>query len=158
MSTRRAAQAQSRKRKVNEVVTGIVSNNETGSNADTCCLGKNWIVCEYTTRTADVFPYDDSYEPITNVPIVSGTTAYTNDEGWCSRWGTNLMKTFIMGTSSTIALLIPIRSDIIIFTTGITHTIRKDLCQYKFQVSWTFHSRQKEPKSSSKPERQQMRN
>ena len=62
-------------------MTGIVSNNETDSNADTCCLGKNWIVLDYTMRTADVFPYDDSYDPITNVPIVSGATAYTDMDG-----------------------------------------------------------------------------
>mgnify|MGYP003326537431 FL=1 len=82
MSRRRAGQAQSKKRKINEVDVSIsIANNETDSNADTCCLGKNWIVCEYTTRTADVFPYNDSYEPITNVPIVTAATAYTDNEG-----------------------------------------------------------------------------
>ena len=33
---------------------------------------------EYTTRTADVYPYDNSYEPLTNVPIVTGATAWTD--------------------------------------------------------------------------------
>ena len=156
MSTRRAAQAQSRKRKVNEVVTGIVSNNETDSNADTCCLGKNWIVCEYTTRTADVFPYDDSYEPITNVPIVSGATAYTNDEG----------ETFILvinedlyyGDKLDHSLINPnqVRHNHIHYWDNPYDKERP--LSIQFQVSWTFHSRQKEPKSSSKPERQQMRN
>ena len=55
--------------------------NETDSNADTCCLGKNWIVYNYTTRSADVYPYNDSYEPIKDVPIVTGASAYTNTQG-----------------------------------------------------------------------------
>ena len=55
--------------------------NETDSNADTCCLGKNWIVYNYTTRSADVYPYNDSYEPIKDVPIVIGASAYTNTQG-----------------------------------------------------------------------------
>ena len=29
-------------------------------------------------RTADVYPYDKAYKPITNVPIVAGATAYDN--------------------------------------------------------------------------------
>ena len=32
----------------------------------------------YTRRTADVYPYDDSYEPLTNVPIITAATAWTN--------------------------------------------------------------------------------
>ena len=31
---------------------------------------------QITNRTADVFPYNDNYQPVTNVPIVSGATAY----------------------------------------------------------------------------------
>lgn len=73
-------ESHSKRRRINEVDSGITSNNESDSNADTCCLGKNWIVCEYTTRSADVFPYDDSYEPTKNVPIVSGATAYTTED------------------------------------------------------------------------------
>lgn len=131
------------------MVTGIVSNNETDSNADTCCL-------EYTTRTADVFPYDDSYEPITNVPIVSGATAYTNDEG----------ETFILvinedlyyGDKLDHSLINPnqVRHNHIHYWDNPYDKERP--LSIQFQVSWTFHSRQKEPKSSSKPERQQMRN
>ena len=55
--------------------------NETDSNADTCCLGCNWTVYNYITRSADVYPYDSSYEPIKDVPIVSGATAYTDTSG-----------------------------------------------------------------------------
>ena len=35
----------------------------------------------YTSRTADVYPYDESYTPITNVPIVSGATTYHHPNG-----------------------------------------------------------------------------
>ncbi len=71
-------------RKVAAVTTGhqdepqpnVVASNECDSNADTCCLGKNFVIKEYTTRTADVYPYDKSYAPMQNVPIVTGDTAY----------------------------------------------------------------------------------
>ena len=52
--------------------------NESDSNADTCCLGKNWIVYNYTSRTADVYPYDQAYKPAKDVPIVTGASAYTD--------------------------------------------------------------------------------
>ena len=50
--------------------------NECDTNADTCCLGKNFVVLQATFRTADVYAYDTSIKPIENVPIVSGATAY----------------------------------------------------------------------------------
>ncbi|KAI2500086.1 Reverse transcriptase (RNA-dependent DNA polymerase) [Fragilaria crotonensis] len=50
--------------------------NECDSNADTCCLGKNFVVLHSTFRTADVYSYDFSMVPIENVPIVSAATAY----------------------------------------------------------------------------------
>ena len=52
------------------------ANNELDTNADTCCLGTNFIVLAYTTRMADVYAYDESIQPIENVPIVSGATAF----------------------------------------------------------------------------------
>ena len=54
--------------------------NECDSNADTCCAGTNFVVLQHTSRSADVYPYDSSYQPITNVPIVSAATAWTNPE------------------------------------------------------------------------------
>ena len=50
--------------------------NECDTDADTCCLGKNFIIWKSTRREADVYAYDKSYKPITNVPIVTGATAY----------------------------------------------------------------------------------
>ncbi|KAI2499334.1 Reverse transcriptase (RNA-dependent DNA polymerase) [Fragilaria crotonensis] len=51
---------------------------ELDSHADTVVLGSNAIIMSYTTRECDVSPYADSYEPIRNVPIVSGATAVTS--------------------------------------------------------------------------------
>ena len=55
--------------------------NESDTNADTCCLGMNFTVLSYTSRTVNVYPYDDSYTPITNVPIVIGATTYHHGDG-----------------------------------------------------------------------------
>ena len=52
--------------------------NESDSNADTCCLGKFWIVYNYTSHTADVYPYDQACKPSKDVPIVIGASAYTD--------------------------------------------------------------------------------
>ena len=52
------------------------AENECDSNADTCCLGPNFVILEYTRRTADVYSYDKSAKPIENVPIVSAATAW----------------------------------------------------------------------------------
>jgi hypothetical protein len=50
--------------------------NECDTNADTCCLGRNFIVLNYTNCTADVYVYDKSYEPHEGIPIVAAGTAY----------------------------------------------------------------------------------
>jgi len=55
--------------------------NESDSNANTCCLGNNFIVYAYTSRTADVYPYDNKYMPAKDIPIVTGATAYTDSTG-----------------------------------------------------------------------------
>ena len=35
----------------------------------------------YTNRYADLYPYNYAYDPIENVPIVSGATAYDHPNG-----------------------------------------------------------------------------
>ena len=59
-----------------EPVAGTLAWNECDTNADTCCMGQNFVVLEYTQRIADVYSYDKSIKPIENVPIVSGATAW----------------------------------------------------------------------------------
>lgn len=62
-----------------EPPVGQIGHCEADSNADTCCPDNNFIPINITNRTADVYPYDESYTPMTNVPIILGATAY---DGW----------------------------------------------------------------------------
>ena len=50
------------------------------SHADTCVAGPNFVIIEYTGEHCDVTPYSDEYKPITDVPIVNASTAYTDPE------------------------------------------------------------------------------
>ena len=59
-----------------EPEAGTIAANECDTNADICCLGKNFIVLEYTHRAADVYAYMKDIQPIVGVPIVSGATAW----------------------------------------------------------------------------------
>ena len=45
------------------------------TNADTCCLGQNFVILQYTQGIAEVYAYDDSLG-LKTIPIVSGVTAY----------------------------------------------------------------------------------
>ena len=76
------------KRKVCEAIThmpepgpNLIANNVADSNADTCCVGTNLVPIAYTNRSADIYPYSDSYTPMKNVPIVSAATAYDHCDG-----------------------------------------------------------------------------
>ena len=60
-----------------EAPPGTTGVNESDSNADTCCLGRNFCILSYTNRVVDVFAYDTAIAPKQNIPIVSGATAYT---------------------------------------------------------------------------------
>jgi hypothetical protein len=53
---------------------------ELDSHADTIVLGSNAIIMHYTNRECDVSPYADTYQPIVDVPIVTGATAVTSQE------------------------------------------------------------------------------
>lgn len=66
----------STERSWNDPPPNTTAENECDTNADTCCLGKNFVVLAPTFRTADVYAYDTSIKPVENVPIVSGATAY----------------------------------------------------------------------------------
>ena len=50
-------------------------------NADTCCLGTNFIVLQYTNCTASVYTYDSMIAPQEGFPIVTGATAYDHEDG-----------------------------------------------------------------------------
>ena len=53
-----------------------IAANKCDTNADTCCLGANFAILEYTRRTADVYSYDKDVQPKKDIPIVSGATAW----------------------------------------------------------------------------------
>ena len=52
--------------------------NKCYTNADTCCLGKNFVILEFIQRAADVYVYIKDIAPIVGVPIVSGATVWDN--------------------------------------------------------------------------------
>jgi hypothetical protein len=58
----------------------VYSTLEMDTHADTCVLGPNFIVLNYTGRECDVSPYTEVHESVKAVPIVRGATAWT-DEG-----------------------------------------------------------------------------
>ncbi len=58
----------------------IFGQVEMDSHADTCVLGKNFIIFSSTGRECDVYPYTDSYSGIKGVQIVSGATSWTCQE------------------------------------------------------------------------------
>ena len=65
-------------------ITNLTTNTaqtELDSHADTCALGLNFIILHYTGRVCDVSPYNvQAYEPQRNIPIVTASTAYTDQE------------------------------------------------------------------------------
>jgi hypothetical protein len=54
---------------------------ELDSHADTVVAGSTCRILELTEKSCDVYPYADSYEPITNVPIAKVATAYDHPTG-----------------------------------------------------------------------------
>ena len=69
-----------RKAKQHDSSHVIHGRMELDSHADTIVLGSNAIVMHYTSRECDVSPYADTYQPIVDVPIVTGATAVTSPQ------------------------------------------------------------------------------
>ena len=59
---------------------GYVARSEIDNHADTCCLGSNFLPLSFTGELCDVSPYTDAYEPMKNVPICSGATAFRHPD------------------------------------------------------------------------------
>ena len=51
---------------------------ELDSHTDTIVLSKNAIVLSFTGKTCQVSPYNNTYKAITNVPVVTGATLWTD--------------------------------------------------------------------------------
>ena len=58
---------------------GTVANCELDTHYDTCVVGPNFRVDEYTGEYCDVTPFSNAYKPTTNIPIVNTSTAYTDE-------------------------------------------------------------------------------
>lgn len=57
----------------------VVGNLELDTHADTCCLGANFIPILYTGEVCSVQPFSDTYSPMEDVPVVTGVTAYDDE-------------------------------------------------------------------------------
>ena len=66
---------------VTEPAPNTTGYNEADTNANMCCLSQNFISVSYTNRLVNVYPYSEAYEPIENMPIVSGDTYYDHTDG-----------------------------------------------------------------------------
>ena len=78
--TKRQVQSAHKSRSWTDPPVNTTADNKCATNTDTCCLGKNFLVVHSTYRTADVYAYDTSIQPIENVPIVTAATASDDPE------------------------------------------------------------------------------
>ena len=51
---------------------------ELDSHADTIVLGTNCVILSYTGQSCEVMPYSDTYDAITDVPVITGATLWTS--------------------------------------------------------------------------------
>ena len=51
---------------------------ELDSHAYTAVAGRNCTAMHYTERSCDVAPFSDTYEPMTNIPIITAATGFTS--------------------------------------------------------------------------------
>ena len=54
---------------------------ELDSHTDTTVTSRNCTVIHYTERSCDVAPFSDTYEPMTNIPIITAATGFTYKTG-----------------------------------------------------------------------------
>ena len=51
---------------------------ELDSHADTIVLGANCVILSHTGQSCEVMPYSNTYDAITDVPVVTGATLWTS--------------------------------------------------------------------------------
>ena len=74
-SVRRPAAAKAKKSPTSLPTHGRI---ELDSHADTIVLGANCIILSHTGQSCKVMPYSDTYNAITDVPVVTGATLWTS--------------------------------------------------------------------------------
>ena len=57
------------------------SRMELDSHADTTVAGRNCTVMHYTEKSCDVAPFSNTYDPMTNIPIITAATGFTSTTG-----------------------------------------------------------------------------
>ena len=74
-SVRRPAAAKAKKRPTSLPTHGRI---ELDSHANTIVLGANCTILSHTGQSCEVMPYSDTYDAITDVPVVTGATLWTS--------------------------------------------------------------------------------
>ena len=74
-SVRRLAVARAKRRPTSFPTEGCI---ELDSHADTIVLGANCIILSHTGQSCEVMPYSDTYDAITDVPVITGATLWTS--------------------------------------------------------------------------------
>ena len=74
-SVRRPAVARAKKAPISLPTEGRI---ELDSHADTTMLGANCIILSHTGQSCEVMPYSDTYDAITDVPVVTGAALWTS--------------------------------------------------------------------------------
>ena len=74
-SVRRPAVARAKKAPISLPTEGRI---ELDSHADTTVLGANCIILSHTGQSCEVMPYSDTYDAITDIPVVTGATLWTS--------------------------------------------------------------------------------
>ena len=59
---------------------GTYSSNELDTHADTCYAGKNWHIMDIMNQICVVKPFLDSYEAVTEIPVVRACTVWTHPD------------------------------------------------------------------------------
>jgi hypothetical protein len=68
-------------KKSSNVLEHVSSRTDLDSHADTCVLGKNFKIIEYSGEHCTVTAYDDALKPRERVPVGKGGTAYDHEDG-----------------------------------------------------------------------------
>ena len=74
-SIRRPAAAKAKRRPMSLPTEDRI---ELDNHADTIVLGANCIILSHTGQSCEVMPYSDTYDTITDVPVVTGATLWTS--------------------------------------------------------------------------------
>ena len=67
--------------RINDGTVGHVTRNDMDTMVDTSCAGENWMALEYTGDMCDVFPYQEDYRAIKDIPVATCATMVRGEDG-----------------------------------------------------------------------------